>query len=265
MARKKKKGDPKYGRAAKAAGSKGRGKADKAEGSGGGPKKQEGGLVELAKSIAIAAVLFLVLRAFILQTFVITSGSMEQTLLVGDFLLVNRLSIGSRIPFTQTRLPGFSAVRRGDVVVFDPHHEPDLKLVKRLIGLAGDTVQMIGGDLILNGEAQDEPYVQHTFPEGGDQVSRDMVWQIDHLLPEVDRASYRPSRDDWGPLVVPADHYFMLGDNRDTSLDSRYWGMLASWRLEGRAVFKYFSYERGTVPFAFFRRIRWKEIFSMIR
>ena len=91
-----------------------------------------------------------------------------------------------------------------------------------------------------------------------------MLWQVEFLLPEVDRAAYRPSRDNWGPMVVPADHYFMLGDNRDTSLDSRYWGMLASWRLEGRAVFKYFSYERGTVPFAFLRRIRWKEIFSGI-
>jgi signal peptidase I len=179
--------------------------------------------------------------------------------------MVNRISIGSRIPFTQTRLPGYSTVRRGDVLVFDPHHEPDLKLVKRLIGLPGDTVQMISGDLLLNGVLQVEPYVQHLFPEGGDQVSRDMVWQTGFLTSEVDRTSYRPSRDNWGPLVVPEDHYFMLGDNRDTSLDSRYWGMLASWRLEGRAVFKYFSYERGTVPFAFFRRIRWGEIFERIR
>jgi signal peptidase I len=263
MAKRKKKGDPKYGRAARAGGSKGEDGSGARAGSA--RKKEEGGLVELAKSIAIAGVLFVVLRAFILQTFVITSGSMEPTLLVGDFLMVNRLSIGSRIPFTQTRLPGYSSVRRRDVVVFDPHHEPDLKLVKRLIGLPGDTVQMVGGDLILNGEPQVEPYVRHRFPEGGDQSSRDMAWQVDFLLPGIDRISYRPTRDDWGPLVVPEEHYFMLGDNRDTSLDSRYWGMLASWRLEGRAVFKYFSYERGTVPFAFFRRIRWGEIFSMIR
>jgi signal peptidase I len=262
MAKKKKKGDPKYGRAARAAG---QGRGENASKKGGDSEKDEGGFVELAKSLAIAAVLFVILRAFILQTFVITSGSMEQTLLVGDFLMVNRISIGSRIPFTQTRLPGYSAVRRGDVVVFDPHHVEDLKLVKRLIGLPGDTLEMVAGELILNGEPQVESYAQHRSPAGGEDFNREMLWQLDYLLPEVDRRSYQPSRDTWGPLVVPLDHYFMLGDNRDNSLDSRFWGMLASWRLEGRAVFKYFSYERDTVPFAFFRRIRWKEIFTIIR
>jgi len=261
MAKKKRKGDPKYGRAAKARSAKGSATAGKTTS---GTKKDKGGLVELVKSIAIAVVLFVILRTFIVQTFVITSGSMENTLLVDDWLLTNRISIGTRVPFTETRLPGWSQVRRGDVLVFHPHHVEDLKLVKRLIGLAGDTLQMVGGELILNGESQVEPFVRHVLPEGGDQTSPDMIWQLEQLLPEIDRASYRPTRDDWGPVVVPQDHYFMLGDNRDTSLDSRYWGMLACWRVEGRAVFKYFSYERDTVPFAFFRRIRWGRLFRWI-
>jgi len=258
MARKsRKKKDPRYGRRA--------GKDDEQKDSGAGEEgKEEGGLAELGKSIAFAFVLFIILRSFVLQTFVITSGSMEDTLLVGDFLYVNRLSVGSRVPFTQTRLPGYSEIRRGDVIVFDPHHEPDLKLVKRLIGLPGDTLEMVAGDLIRNGERLTEPYVKHEDPRGGDQFQPEMLWQAEFLLPEVDRTTYRPSRDTWGPLVVPEEHYFMLGDNRDGSLDSRFWGPLASWRVEGRAVFKYFSYDRGSVPFAFLRRVRWDRILSGI-
>jgi signal peptidase I len=88
-----------------------------------------------------------------------------------------------------------------------------------------------------------------------------MEWQRDHLLAEVDRSQYRPTRDNWGPLVVPDGTYFMLGDNRDSSLDSRYWGPLDDWRLEARAVFKYFSYEKeSTRPFAWLREIRWGRI-----
>lgn len=220
---------------------------------------ERGGFVELVKSIAIAAALFLFLRAFVLQTFVITSGSMENTLLVGDFLMVNRVAVGSRIPGTQIRIPGYSTPKRGDVLVFDPHHDPDLKLVKRLIGLAGDTLMMRDGELFIDGEKQVEPYVRHTG--SSDESHPWMSWQAEYLLPEVDRSSYRPSRDNWGPLVIPEGHYFMLGDNRDTSLDSRYWGPLETWRIEGRSVFKYFSYDRDSaVPFAWLRRIRWNRI-----
>jgi len=258
MARKsRKKKDPKYGRRKK--------KEGDATDSGKGPEaEEEGGLAELGKSFAFAVVLFIILRSFVLQTFVITSGSMEDTLLVGDFLYVNRLSVGSRIPFTQTRLPGYSEIRRGDVIVFDPHHEDNMKLVKRLIGLPGDTLQMVSGRLIRNGEELVESYVKHEDPRGGEQFLPEMLWQAEFLLPEVDRSDYRPSRDTWGPLVVPAEHYFMLGDNRDGSLDSRFWGPLASWRVEGRAVFKYFSYDRGSVPFAFLRRVRWDRILDGI-
>jgi signal peptidase I len=221
--------------------------------------KEQGGFLELLKSLVIAAALFLFLRAFVLQTFVITSGSMEDTLLVGDFLMVNRVALGSRIPGTRVHVPGFSRPERGDVLVFDPHHDPDLKLVKRLIGMAGDTLEMRGGDLFLNGQRQEEPYVRHLGVP--DESHPWMTWQPSHLLPEVDRGTYRPTRDNWGPLVIPEGHYFMLGDNRDTSLDSRYWGPLEQWRIEGRAVFKYFSYDRDSlVPFAWLRRIRWNRI-----
>jgi signal peptidase I len=222
-----------------------------------------GSFWEGLKSLLLALALFLVLRSFVIQNFVITSGSMERTLLVGDFLMVNRVGLGSRIPFTRTLIPGYSEPRRFDVIVFDPPHEENLKLVKRLIGMPGDTVEMKEQVLYLNGERVEEPYVRHDG--SGDEVMPWMDWQRDFVAPGVDAASYRPTRDNWGPLVVPPERYFMLGDNRDSSLDSRYWGLLERWRLEGRAVFIYFSYNKGSDrPFSFLREIRWDRIGNSI-
>ena len=229
-------------------------------------KEPDGGLKEWAKSLLVAGVLFLVIRTFILQTFVITSGSMEDALLVGDFLIANRAAVGVRIPGTQFRIPGYSSVRRGDVLVFDPPHEPDLKLVKRLIGVPRDTVSMTDGVLTLNGQVQDEPYVKHVDPAGDRPDDGWMSWQAEHLVDSVSKSTYRPTRDNWGPLVIPEDRYFMLGDNRDTSLDSRYWGLLEGWRLEGRASVIYFSYNKGSFrPFPWLREVRLGRVFSRIR
>jgi signal peptidase I len=215
--------------------------------------------VEWFKSLLVAALLFVLLRSFLVQTFVITSGSMEDTLLVGDMLVVNRAAIGSPVPLTRLRIPGYSEPRRHDVLVFDPPHEETLKLVKRLIGLPGDTLQMKNRVLYLNGVAQDEPYVKHA--DIPDEAHPWMEWQRDYLAPGVDRAAYAPTRDNWGPLVLPEDRYLMLGDNRETSLDSRYWGLLEGWRLEGRAVFVYYSYKKDSYrPFPWLREVRWGRI-----
>jgi signal peptidase I len=227
-------------------------------------ESEENAFLEWIKSLGIAAVLFILIRTFLLQTFVITSGSMEDALLVGDFLVANRAAVGSRIPGTRIRIPGYSTVKRGDVIVFEPSHVEDLKLVKRLIAMAGDTVEMRDGTLLLNGVPQDEPYVKHLDPEG-DLPHPWMSWQSSYLTRTVDRGSYRPTRDTWGPLVIPEDRYFMLGDNRDTSLDSRYWGLLEGWRLEGRTSLIYFSYNKGSLrPFPWIREVRGGRIFSRI-
>ena len=201
---------------------------------------------------------------------------MEEALLVGDFLIANRAAVGVRIPgricppiipipCRQARLPGYSSVRRGDILVFDPPHEPDLKLVKRLIGVPGDTVSMKDGVLTLNGQLQNEPYVKHEHPTGDDPDPR-MAWQAEYLVDDgIPSEGYRPTRDNWGPLVIPEDRYFMLGDNRDTSLDSRYWGLLERWRIEGRASFIYFSFNKGSFrPFSWLREIRFGRVFSRI-
>jgi signal peptidase I len=221
--------------------------------------KKKNPAADWTKSILMALALFFVIRTFLVQTYVITSGSMERTLLVGDMLVVNRLAIGSRIPGTQIRIPGYSTPRRGDVLVFDPHHEVDMMLVKRLIGLPGDTLEMRNAALFLNDEPLDEPYLNDVRRR--DDRSPDMAWQREYLVASVDPDTYEPSRHDWGPIVVPDGYYFMLGDNRDESLDSRYWGLLEAWRLEGRVLFKYFSYNRGSHrPFPALREIRWGRI-----
>jgi len=234
------------------------------QGSGdGGRKKRAGTGAEWLKSGFLALILFLVLRMFLVQTFVITSGSMENTLLVGDFLVVNRAAIGSRIPFTGIRIPGYSEPGRGDVLVFDPHHEEDMTLVKRLVGLPGDTLEMRDKVLYLNGELHDEPYVVKTGQR--DDFDRTMLWQLEFLVGGP-RDDYRPTRDNWGPIAIPPGRYFMLGDNRDASLDSRYWGLLEGWRFEGRAVAIYFSYNRGSMrPFPWIREIRGSRIGDRIR
>jgi signal peptidase I len=222
-------------------------------------KRPADGWREWGKSLLVALVLFLVLRTLVVQTFVIVSESMRETLLVGDMLVANRLAVGPRIPGTRSHLPGYSELRRGDVVVFDPHHEENMKLVKRLMGLPGDTLQMRAGELWVNGQRLDEPYVRTgTVP---DDASSEFSWQGRYLVGEVDASTYRPTRETWGPIVVPREHYFMLGDNRDDSYDSRYWGPLESWRVEARVAFLYFSYNRDSYrPFPALREIRWNRL-----
>ena len=246
----------------KRGGRENKGRSDKNRGST--DEEQPNRVLEWIKSLLIAGVLFLILRAFLVQTFVIISGSMEGTLAVGDYLLVNRVAIGSQVPFTDLRIPGYSSPKRLDVLVFDPHHEMDIKLVKRLMGMPGDTVSMAAGILSINGEALDEPYVKWVgSPDNFDPIMR---WQEDFLHPSADAASYSPSRDTWGPLVIPEDRYLMLGDNRQSSYDSRYWGFLEGWRFEGRVSRVYFSYNMDSHrPFAVIREIRWSRLGDAIR
>lgn len=228
-------------------------------GSGNSPERDGGGWAETAKALGLAFVLFLVLRTFVLQTFYITSGSMEDTLLVGDFLVVNRAAIGGRIPFTQAHVPGYSRPRRQDILVFDPPHTDEFRLVKRLIGMPGDTLEMRDRVVYVNGDPLEEPYVRHD--PVGDEGHPSFGWQRDHLVAGVDPSTYRPTRDNWGPIVVPEEHYFMLGDNREQSLDSRYWGLLEAWRVEGRVSFIYYSYDSESYDaFPFVTEVRWGRI-----
>lgn len=219
---------------------------------------------EWTKSIGGAVLLFIIIRTFLIQTFVITSGSMERTLLVGDFLVLNKAAYGAEIPFTNSRLPGWTTFHRRDVIVFRNHHSPNLDLVKRIVGLPGDTLAMHDGVLYLDGVPQKEPYVHHYDPSM-DGFNAMMVWQKQYLAPGVDPRTYRPTLDNWGPIVVPPGHLFALGDNRDLSLDSRYWGFVNEHKVKGKVLGIYFSYNpRAPDLFPWIQDIRWKRIFTAV-
>ncbi|MDE2719368.1 signal peptidase I [Candidatus Palauibacter polyketidifaciens] len=208
------------------------------------------------RTLFVALLIFLFFRTFLLATFVITSGSMEGTLLVGDFLLVNKTSLGAPIPFTNARIPGYAEPEYGDIIVFRADHSPGLDIVKRTLGLPGDTLRMEGGILYRNGVALDEPYVRRN-PRQRDEGDLRMQWQVAHLIPDPERGEYKPTRDNWGPLVVPPERYFMLGDNREESLDSRYWGFVERGKMQGRPFFIYFSYDREALkPVKFITAMR---------
>ncbi|MDH5233719.1 MAG: signal peptidase I [Gemmatimonadota bacterium] len=220
---------------------------------------------EWAKSIQLAIVLFLLVRAFFVEAFKIPSGSMESTLLVGDFLLVNKLLYGAEVPFTGKHLPRVRDPRRGDVVVFQWPEDPTKNFVKRLVGLPGDQVEMRHGDLFLNGTLQREWYAVRSDPEF-DTGGEEFRWQRDFVAPGVDARGYNPSRNNWGPLVVPPAHFFTLGDNRDNSLDSRYWGFVPDSLLRGSPIFVYYSYAPDSdASLSWLTRVRWQRLGELIR
>jgi signal peptidase I len=214
---------------------------------------------EWIRSFLIAFGLFLIIRTFLVEAFRIPTGSMENTLLVGDFLLVNKAVFGATVPGTAARLPAFAEPRRGDIVVFIPPHETDRNYVKRLVGVPGDTIAMLAKTLYVNGRPQDEPYVQHSDPH--DIMAPGMAWQCDFAGFPPSRDGCRPTRDNWGPLIVPAANYFMLGDNRDDSEDSRYWGFVTRTALRGRPLFIYYSFDPAAErPAPWLSSIRWSRL-----
>ena len=223
------------------------------------------GTWELAKSVQLAILIFLVARAFFFEMFKIPSGSMEGTLQVGDFLIVNKLLYGAEVPILKQRLPAVRVPALGDVVVFQWPEDPTKNFVKRLVGLPADTVEMRAGVLYRNGRAQAERYATHRDHDF-DPAAEEFRWQRDFVAPGVDVQRYHPSRNNWGPLVVPAGHYFMLGDNRDNSLDSRYWGFVPDSLVRGSPVLVYYSYSPDSGrAFDWLTRIRWERLGEMIR
>ena len=222
-------------------------------------------LTEWAKSFIIAVGLFLVIRAFLVEAFKIPSGSMEKTLLVGDFLLVNKLIYGAQIPFTNIRLPAVRTPERGDVIVFQFPEDVTKNYVKRLVGLPGDTVAMRDGVFILNGVPQEESYVVRIHPDA-DASADDFRWQRKHLIQTAQASAAHPSRNNWGPLVVPDRSYFVLGDNRDNSSDSRYWGFVPDTLVRGRPFIVYYSYAPDSADdFSWLTSIRWSRLGERVR
>src|SRR5438034_1546204 len=189
------------------------------------------------RSLGMAVVLFLIIRTFLLEAFQIPSGSMERTLLAGDFLFVIKAVYGAQIPGTNARLPAFHTPHRGDVMVFAYPKDPTLSYVKRVIGGPGDVVEMRQGQVYVNGRMLDESYVQRKDPLH-DQFDPEFNWQREYLVRRTDEQlrRYHPTRDTWGPLRVPDDKYFVLGAIRTTSSNSRYWAFVKPTPLKGRRL-----------------------------
>lgn len=196
-------------------------------------------------SWAMVIAVVLVLRAIFVEAYVIPTPSMEKTLLIGDALLVNRFVYGVKIPYTHVPLIPGRLPRRGEIIVFRyPFENRDF--VKRCIAVEGDTVQIINKLVYVNGKLQSEPYVTHRdqgiYPgPPADDRSYQQLWQQAKLYDVYKQYV----RDNFGPVVVPRDNVFAMGDNRDNSLDSRFWGPLHKKYLKGTPLFIYFSFDPG--------------------
>lgn len=177
---------------------------------------------EYTKAIILALILALLIRTFIVQAFKIPSGSMIPTLLIGDHLLVNKFIYGTVIPFTDKRVLVLERPRRGDIIVFKFPEDPDRDFIKRIVAGPGDTVELRQKQLYVNDQAVDEPYAQYI---------------------EKRYNSSSDPRDNFGPYLVPEGKYFVMGDNRDQSYDSRYWGYVDMKDIKGKALIIYWSWD----------------------
>jgi signal peptidase I len=203
---------------------------------------------EYFESLVVAVILALFVRTWVFQAFKIPSGSMEPNLLVGDHLIVNKMEFApAATALDRALLPG-RAVRRGDIIVFKSPEQPDRDLIKRVIGLPGDRLEMHRKKVYVNGAPLTEPYAVFLEPPSTEGPPR-----TDDL------------REEYGPVTVPAGQYFMMGDNRDNSQDSRYWGFLPLSYVKGRALFIYFSIDDGTPMPNVVGGVRWGRLLRTVR
>lgn len=191
-------------------------------------RKKKSTIRETIEAVVIAFVIALVIRTFVIQAFKIPSGSMIPTLQIGDHILVNKFLLGTPvdIPFTSINLfdmPGLRKPGKGDIIVFKYPQDPQRDFIKRVIGVSGDIVEARDKEVFVNGRKLVEPYVQHA---DSDIKPRD-----------VDR------RDNFGPVLVPEGSVFVMGDNRDQSYDSRFWGFVDVKQIKGKAIIIYWSWD----------------------
>lgn len=215
---------------------------------------------EYFESIVIAVILALFVRTWAVQAFKIPTGSMENNLLIGDHLLVNKFVFGPSFGAGERALLPMRDVRRGDIVVFKYPKEPDRDFIKRVIGLPGETLELRNKRVYIDGEPLEEPYVHFLDPD---------AYPLDVTSFDV--------RERYGPVRVPDGQYFVMGDNRDNSQDSRYWGFLPRGHIKGKALMIYWSYDPSIEPppdgvlgrtFYFitqlFTRTRWERLLHQI-
>ena len=218
---------------------------------------------EYLESIVVAVILALFIRTFVVQAFKIPTGSMETNLLVGDHLLVNKVVYSPSLGGFEDAVLPKKPIRRGHVVVFKYPQNPPQDFIKRVIGLPGETVEIRNKVVHIDGKPLDEPYVRFLSPP---------------LRPEDPEFGRGDPIYNWGPKVVPAGKLFVMGDNRDNSKDSRYWGFLPEDQVKGRALMVYWSYEASRDEYhrtgyadwvkdtvSAFGKTRWRRFFHLIR
>jgi signal peptidase I len=247
------------------------------------PEKQRETTVEFLASLAAVLVTGLFIITFIVQAFEIPSSSMEDTLLIGDHVFVNREQFAPPTGWVGPLLP-YRNIHRGDIVVFLSPAEPGLYVVKRIMGIPGDHIHLRDGVVYRNGQKLDEPYVIHSGPDTYNPY-RDN-------FPAVPPSDFNNVTPEWAmvlnhyiqgdDLVVPSDSYFGMGDNRDVSYDSRYWGFIPKKNVIGRPLFIYWSFETppnqylekgfaqrigflAHVVIHFFDQTRWRRTFKVVR
>ena len=202
---------------------------------------------EYFESILIAVILALFARTFVVQAFKIPTGSMEPNLLVGDHLLVNKFVTAPTATSLERMLLPVRDIRRGDVIVFKFPEEPERDFIKRVVGLPGETVELRNKKVHINGQPIDDAAAHFMYPPSADGQPK--PWDL---------------RQTFGPLTVPDGHLFMMGDNRDNSQDSRFWGPLPMSYVKGRALIIYWSFATDTSgnPFA---STRWERLLNQIK
>lgn len=188
------------------------------------PPKKKGALRENIEAILVAVVLALFIRTFVVQAFKIPSGSMKDTLLIGDHILVNKFIYGIKTPFIKKTIVSINDPKRGDIIVFEFPEDPSKDFIKRVIGIPGDVVEIRNKKLFVNGNPVNN----------GPGVYKD---------PKVYEARTQP-RDNLGPIRVPEGKLFVMGDNRDFSYDSRFWGFVDLMAVKGRAFIIYWSWDK---------------------
>jgi signal peptidase I len=203
---------------------------------------------EYFESLLIAFVLALFVRTFVFQAFKIPTGSMEPNLLIGDHLIVNKMIFAPSVSRLERALLPGRAIRRGDVIVFKYPEEPERDFIKRVIGLPGDRVELRQKKLLINDKPLTEPYAHYLEPPAPIGA-----------VPSDDR------RESYGPVTVPEGQYFMMGDNRDNSQDSRFWGFLPATYVKGQALFIYFSFAENGSLGGFFGDVQWKRLLGRVR
>ncbi len=239
------------------------------------PKKSP--IREYTEAIVFALLAALVLRAFVVQAFRIPTGSMKDTLKVGDFLLVNKFIYGARTPdrvpildvsLPFVRLPAFKRPERGDIIVFKYPRDESLDYIKRLIAVGGQTVEMRDGDVYVDGKPEGEktflgreydPEERHYVLYYRIKLDSGKEYTIRHY------ADHIAENEDFGPVVVPKGHFFMMGDNRDNSADSRVWGFLPMRNVIGEALIIYWSWDKFADITDVAHKVRWVRIGHLIR